>query len=176
MNIITIFNLDQLNLIFDDVLCLSGEQSEEIYHNMWCISLKNDLVESIVLSQLEHFVDKLILHKEQQLNNINFHKNVVFYMWFDQQALQLRFNIITGDTKSLPFKCKLCLHSEAKYILNNFVTTVKNIAQHGDQVTFFDEKDWKNENKNEKEFVLDVFIKILKYKKINTNKKREKLS
>ena len=58
MNIVEISNFDQLSLILNDVLCLSGKQSEEIRHNMWCISLKDDLIESITLEQLTCFVDK----------------------------------------------------------------------------------------------------------------------
>jgi hypothetical protein len=45
-------------------------------------------------------------------------------MWFDQQALQLRFNVISGDVKSLPFACKVRLRNTPESILNNFINTV----------------------------------------------------
>src|SRR5687768_17499019 len=118
MNIITISDLDQLNLITNDLLCLSGKQTEETYHNMWCISLESNLVENVTLEQLKDFVDTLIKKKEPQLKKINFSKNAVFYMWFDQQALQLRFNIITGDVQSLPFGCKIKLYAIPEPILS----------------------------------------------------------
>ncbi len=162
MNSITISRFDQLNPIFNDLLCLSGEQSEEIYHNMWCISLEGNLIESITLEQLKHFIDKLIENREQQLKNINFYRNVVFYMWFDQQALQLRFNIITGDVKSLPFVCKVQLHTTPESILNNFINIVRDVAHFGDQIEFFNSEDGPDEDENEEEYILDVFVKKLR--------------
>ena len=58
-------------------------------------------------------------------------------MWLDQQALQLRFNIITGDIKSLSFSCKVSLINSYEPILNNFINTIREIAQCGEQVEFF---------------------------------------
>jgi hypothetical protein len=158
MNVTTISNLGQLNVIFNDVLCLSGKQSEEIYHNMWCISLEDNLLESITLEQLKSFVDKLIGNRELQLKDSNCSRGVVFYMWFDQQALQLRFNIITGDVNLLPFGCKIQLHTTCESILSNFLNTVKDFSQHGDQIEFFSCED----EEDEKEYVLDVFVKSLR--------------
>lgn len=118
MNIITISDLDQFNSVTNDLLCLSGKQAEETYHNMWCISLERNFAESVTLEQLKDFVDTLIQKREQQLQKINFFKNAVFYMWFDQQALQLRFNIITGDVQTCPFGCKVQLYTIAEPILS----------------------------------------------------------
>jgi hypothetical protein len=160
MNIITISNFDQFSLIINDSLCLSGDQSEEIYHNMWCITLEDNFIKSIKIQQLEHFISNLIENRKQQLKHINYKKNVVFYMWFDQQALQLRFNIITGDAKSLPFGCTVRLNNTFESILNNFITTVKDVSQHGDQIEFFNNQD--EDDEDEEEYVLDVFVKKLK--------------
>lgn len=162
MNTIAISHFDQLSLIFNDLLCLSGEQSEEVYHNMWCISLEGGLIESIELEQLKYFIDKLIENREQQLKNINFYESVIFYMWFDQQALQLRFNIITGDVKSLPFECKVRLDDTSEFILNNFINTVRDVVQCGDYIEFFNGEDWEDEDENEEEYILDVFVKKLR--------------
>jgi len=164
MNIITISNLDQFDSIFNDLLCLSGKQSEEIYHNMWCISLEGDLIENIKLEQLKYFVDKLIENREQQLKDISLRKSVVFYVWFDQQALQLRFNVITGDVNSLPFGCKVHLDDTSESILNNFINTARDVAKSGDQIQFFNSEDWEDEDEeeDEEEYILDVFVKKLR--------------
>ena len=37
MNSIKIFQLDQCEIIINDLVYLSGKQSEEIYHNRWGI-------------------------------------------------------------------------------------------------------------------------------------------
>jgi hypothetical protein len=159
MNVITISNFDQFSLIFDGLLCLSGEQSEEICQNMWCISLGEKFIENITLEKLENFIDQLIENRVQQLKSINFFEHAVFYMWFDQQALQLRFNIITGDGASLPFGCKLKLHSTSKFILTNLIVAVKRSACFGDDVEFLDSED--DEDEDEEEYILDVFVKKL---------------
>lgn len=162
MSILTIFKLDQLGSVVNDLLCLSGEQSEEIYHNMWCISLGGHLIETITFDQLKYFIDKLIENRQQQFKNINVHKGAVFYMWFDQQALQLRFNIITGDVQSLPFGCKIRLNNEFEAIVNNFINTAKDVALGGDDIEFFNSEDWNDEDEDEGEYILDVFVKNLR--------------
>ena len=162
MNVIKISELNQLDPIVSDQLCLSGVQSEEIYHNMWCIVLESDLIKQVKIEQLKDFVDRLVENREQQVRRIDIHKNVVLYMWFDQQALQLRFNIITGDEKTLPFGCKVQLVNVVDPILNNFVNIVREVAQHGDQVQFFDKNGVDNwDEDDEEEYVLDVFVKKL---------------
>lgn len=160
MNVITISNLDQLNVILNDLLCLSGKPSEEIDHNMWCISLEGNLIESITLKQLKGFVDKLLENRKLQLKDNNLSQGAIFYMWFDQQTQQLRFNVITNNAK-LPFECEVQLYATPEFILNNFINTVRDISQHGDRIEFFDGNDWLDEDQNEKEYVLDVFSKIL---------------
>jgi len=163
MNIIKIFEIDQFQSIINDLLCLSGVQSEEIYHNMWCIALGDDLIKNIKVEQLKYFVDRLIENREQQLKHINFHKNVVFYMWFDQQVLQLRFNVITGNVESLPFGCKLRLVNTVEPILSDFINTLKDIIRYGDMVQFFDKNqvDDFDDDENEEEYILDIFVRQL---------------
>ena len=155
--------LDQCELIINDTLHLSGIPSEEIYHNMWCIGLEDDLIKSITCKELKHVVNRLIENRQQQLKHINFHKNVVFYMWFDQQALQLRFNIISGDETKLPFGCKVQLVNDFESILNNFMNEARDVIEYGGDIQFFDKKDgdhW-DEDENEEEYVLNVFAEKL---------------
>ncbi len=160
MNIIGISHLDQLDFIFNDQLYLSGKQEEEIYHNMWCISLERNIIESITLEQLKFFVDKLIKNREQQLKGIYSSKNAIFYIWFDKQALQLRFNIITEIT-FLPFGCKLQLLTAPDSILTSFISTIRDIANYGDLIQFNDEQDVPDEDENKEQYVLNVFAKKL---------------
>lgn len=163
MNIIKISALDELNLIINNRLCISGIQSEEIDQNMWCVELENDFISSITVEQLKDFLDSLIEKKGQQLNCVGIKKNIIFYMWFDQQALQLRFNVITGNVKSLPFTPKVQLFNFPDFILNDFIDTVKNVSRFGGEVEFFDSNDengW-DEDESKDEYVLNVFVKEL---------------
>jgi hypothetical protein len=161
MNSIKISALGQFDPIVADSLCLSGEEAEGMCHNMWCITLEGDLIDNITLEQLKHFVDRLIENREQQVKNINLYKNVLFYMWFDQQALQLRFNVITGDVNSLPFACKVRLYNAPVPILNNFINTVKEVIRCSDRIEFFNDEDCEDDE-NVEEYILDVFVKKLR--------------
>jgi hypothetical protein len=165
MNSIEICKLEQFMRIIDDLLYLSGKQSEEIYNNMWCITLEGDLVESINLEQLESFINRLIENRKQQLKYIDFQKDAVFYMWFDQQALQLRFNILTGNEKKLPFGCRIQLINSYDSILNNFIRSTKNVAQYAEEIQFFDkdDTDW-DDDEIEEDYQLEVFVKNLNEK------------
>jgi hypothetical protein len=78
MKIMRVSDVDQFNLIFDDLLCFSGMPSEEIYYNMWCVSLEGNLIQSITLEQLKTFLDRLIQNREQQLKCINLSKKSCF--------------------------------------------------------------------------------------------------
>lgn len=165
MNSIKILQLDQCEIIIKDLLHLSGNQSEEIYHNMWCITLEGSLIKNIKIEELKSFVEKLIKNREQQADSINCSKNILFYMWFDQQALQLRFNVLIGDETRLPFTCKLNLLNTYESILKSFVDTAQEVDQFGDDIQFLDRKDsnW-DEDENEEEYILDVFVKKLNTK------------
>jgi hypothetical protein len=74
----------------------------------------------------------------------------------------LRLNIITGDVLSLPFRYKVRLNNKSEYILNKFITTIKSILQHGDDIEFFNKQDWNEyEDAIEEEYILDLFVKQL---------------
>lgn len=160
MNTIIISHLDQLDFILNQKLYLSGKQEEEIYYNMWCISLEANIIGSITFEQLKIFVDKLVKSREQQLKDTYSSKNAIFYIWFDKQALQLRFNILTEITP-LPFGCKLQLLTAPDSILTSFITTIRNVANYGDLVQFNDEQDEPDEDENNEQYVLNVFAKKL---------------
>ncbi len=163
MNNIKISQLDQCEIIINDLVYLSGKQSEETYHNMWCISLDGDLIKNIKIEPLKCFIDRLIENREQQVQSSSSSGSIIFYMWFDKQTLQLRFNIITGNERTLPFTCKLQLFNTYESILKNFINTVQEVDQFGDDIKFFDKQDI-NWDEDEQEYILDVFVKKLNAK------------
>ncbi|HJZ23974.1 MAG TPA: hypothetical protein VJ201_05945 [Candidatus Babeliales bacterium] len=65
--------------------------------------------------------------------------------------------------KKLPFASKVRLVTSCEPILDNFISVVRDITQHGDEIQFFDKEDssdW-DEDRNEDKYVLDVFVKRL---------------
>jgi len=50
---------------------------------------------------------KVVENRQQQLDQGNSNHGMIFYLWFDEQALQLRFNLISDFHERLPFTCQL---------------------------------------------------------------------
>jgi len=167
MNIVTIHRLDDLQEIVDELPHILNKISEETYHNMWCIRLDHDFICSITLKDLTFFLNRLIQERTRQIDFMNLKNDIIFYMWFDEQTLQLRFNIISGNLSSLPFRCKTRVIDTPKSILSNFINTSKNITLSGDHTEFFDiEDDW-DQDDDEKDYILDVFVRVLNLKTSN---------
>ena len=49
--------------------------------------------------------------------------NLIYYLWFDEQAGQLRFNFINSNHDKLPFGCKLVFVDSEKEIIDDFLNS-----------------------------------------------------
>lgn len=159
-NIVDIKNLEK---IVTSSIFISGDSrflNEEIEHNMWALTFDEFLIQKMQESELEVFISQLLQKKSKQLSNINPNLSAIFYLWFDIQALQLRFNLISKTQSDLPFRCKLNKLTSPKSILQNFLTTALRIAQEGMAIEYFDAKE-DDENDNEEKIILDVYIETL---------------
>ena len=47
--------------------------------------------------------ERIIENRQQQLDQANTDHGMIFYLWFDELALQLRFNLISDAHERLPF-------------------------------------------------------------------------
>jgi len=88
---------------------------------MWCISLCSELAKIITLKNFSSFIERIIANRREQIKAITPATNMLFYIWFDEQASQLRFNIISNDGTGLPFKCKVILIDDYTPILKAFL-------------------------------------------------------
>ena len=83
------------------------------------------------------------------------------YFWFDEMALQLCFNILSGEDRELPFGCKVNFVDSPYPILNLFLKVARNNALHGNYlgITKIIEKDDLDFGKNDDyEIDLDKII------------------
>lgn len=126
------------------------------YHNMWAMGFDNNYIKKIDLGHLEEYISKILENRQKQLQQLNL--PAIFYLWLDEQALQLRFNILTGTDTSLPFGSKIHKLNSVTPILKEFLTTAQIIAKDGDEVEFFTPSELPDDD-DEKEYVLDVYIK-----------------
>lgn len=162
MNYILIKKLSDLLALIDAPLFLLGQKSlidEETYQNMWAISFSDKLIQKLTAEDLATFISQLLEKRTLQVSAMNQMTPVTFYLWFDKQALQLRFNIISGDIVALPFTCKFNLISSFQPILQDVIATGRIVATKGDLIQFIDFDDV--DDASEAEYVLDVYRRVL---------------
>ena len=63
------------------------------------------------------------LWQKQQLQQSDVDINLLYYLWFDEQAGQLRFNFINSNHDKLPFRCKLVFVDSEKEIIDDFLNS-----------------------------------------------------
>ncbi|HRN77976.1 MAG TPA: hypothetical protein PLU71_01950 [Candidatus Dependentiae bacterium] len=153
MNHIIIKQASDLNIILNSPVLITGNhqlRDEETLTNMWGISLDPGAVETVSIQDLQKFVNNLIL----QIKSNNQDKTL--YMWFDEMASQLRFNIISGHVTQLPFGCKIDLVHDSLSILKNFKTSSYHEGIPWSEVTIEE-----NMSDDEDDYRLQVFVAYL---------------
>ena len=164
MNYIHINNITDLSKILEEPIFLTGDRSlikEEISHNMWVLSFSDNLINRLEVQDLEEFLSQLLKKRTVQLMQLYQNQSATFYFWFDKQASQLRFNIISGSNAPLPFGCKLILLDSPESILKDFISTSREYAINGDVIEFFDSSDDLENDNDEPEYVLDVYVRAI---------------
>jgi hypothetical protein len=132
MSVITLRALHDVNPIIHDEPYISGNTAQvhqEIEHNMWCIEVDETLLHSTTIQNLLQFFDNLIDKRSRQIEKNNPSIPATLYMWFDKQALQLRFNILSGIVEHLPFRCTVHKIDSLESIIKDFFDTARHVAQ-----------------------------------------------
>lgn len=93
---------------------------QEIANNTWLISVSNDLGAQLSVKDFIDFFDKVISNRRKQINISN--KGMLFYVWFDWQAAQLRFNLISDYDSKLPFSCEIETIDNLEPIIEEFLS------------------------------------------------------
>lgn len=166
MNVITLHTLHDVNTIIHDEPYISGKAAQvhqEIEHNMWCIEVDESLLPSITIENLLQFFDNLIDKRSKQIEKNNPSFPATLYVWFDKQALQLRFNILSNIVDQLPFRCTVHNIDVLEPIVKDFLDTARHVAQYGDVIEFIDD-DEEEEEDDDTAYILDVFVVVLNNK------------
>ena len=128
-----------LDFIIQDNIFLSGNTKsiqKETYENMWEITFDKQFIAQISIEDLNAFLKKLLQNRSEQMKTRFSHNYATFYFWFDEQALQLRFNILSGKNIKLPFECKLKIEQTVDPIFIHFLSEAQRIAIHGNLQDF----------------------------------------
>ena len=86
------------------------------------LTFEDDLIKKVLITSCQ-FLSQLLRKHQAQLNQIDSHQSATFYLWFDEQALQLRFNLLFGSDLTLPFRSKINVIDSPNPILKDFITT-----------------------------------------------------
>jgi hypothetical protein len=163
-------NWDELQDLLEDPILLSGNTfsvQEEISNNMWAITFDQDFVKTIQVKDLEKFTSQLLSNRSQQINNKFNTIPATFYLWFDEMAFQLRFNILSGKDITLPFGCKLNILNSPAPIFQKFLDEAQAEIHPLDFQNFtflnpgdpgFEEDD---DADNTPDWILDVYVTTL---------------
>ncbi|BAH44687.1 conserved hypothetical protein [Brevibacillus brevis NBRC 100599] len=116
--------LIELEDIVYDSLFIGGHKDDlnkEISANRWSISLSMQLASQFTVFDFMNFFRKVIENRQQQILKSNSDHGMLLYVWFDWQASQLRFNLISQIHERLPFSGKIEILDELEPIINEFI-------------------------------------------------------
>jgi hypothetical protein len=88
----------KITLIDRDILT-----QKEIYQNFHGFDCSEIFIKDLTLNYLQTFVKKLVENRKQQVTALHHEPGAVFYLWYDEQTLQIRFNVLSGKNRPLPF-------------------------------------------------------------------------
>lgn len=145
----------------------TDEVIEEIYHNCWAIGAPSTIIKQIKASDLLAFIQNVKDNHQIKLNNSLLDINLIFYMWLDVQAGQLRFNFINSNHNKLPFDCKLKYTDNPEEIVNQFLNYNYHDGIPWDELESIEtpeelEDANKLENEIKADFVLTVYQELIK--------------
>ena len=116
--------LAELEDIIHDTIFIGGDTDDlnhEISSNMRGISMNQAFIDQCSVSELMDFFHRVIGNRKQQILNSKHEHGMLFYVWFDWMALQLRFCLISEFHEKLPFGCEIKILDELEPILHEFI-------------------------------------------------------
>lgn len=83
---------------------------------------------------------------------------MIFYTWFDEQASQLRFSLISDLHEKLPFRSEI-IWTDLPTLINMFLNSKATILF--SEIELYDAKDAPMKQSDEPEFRVNVFKKAI---------------
>lgn len=135
-NTVRIEKITDLYQIFEEPIYLSGKTSQdqfykELYANSWGIIVDDEFAKKIKADEIAEFISDLVKFRSKEISMIKPMPHATLYFWFDQQALQLCFNILSGAKRKLPVDCKINIVDSPYPILKEFIKVAYNNSLYG---------------------------------------------
>ena len=80
---------------------------EEIKNNCWSILMTEEIASECQVVELIEFLRDVKADRREQLKKSEYKVGLIYYLWVDEQAGQLRFNFINSNHDRLPFGARL---------------------------------------------------------------------
>lgn len=114
-----------INSISDSIYITlnTDELNNEIENNHFYINANSEIVSKIKIEDYINFINNLISKYQHKLLQSKIEVDLIFYMWFDSMAGQLRFNLINSNHKELPFSCKFLNTNNPDEVLSQFLNS-----------------------------------------------------
>ena len=139
--------------------------NEECKHNCIWVSISFDIAKQTTTTDFISFMNRVKANRKQQIQQSSVDINLIYYIWFDDQAGQLRFNFINSNHDKLPFRCKLIFVDSEKEIIDDFLNSNYLEGIPWNELKVIDKVDWENiaaeEEENLKTFTLKVYRQMI---------------
>jgi len=146
-------------------LFLTDETSKvenETYENMLSFTICKKYLAKLKVTDFISFLSRIKENRKSQLNVSKTISNLIYYIWHDEMAGQLRVNFINSNHSELPFGADLEFTSNEVDIIDEFLNS-----------EYLDEISWdklsddtgdpeNNESTERSNFKLKVYIEIIR--------------
>ncbi len=93
----------------------------EIRDNCCHIGITEEVIPYVQPETLITFLDIVKKSRKKALQHSGLDIDLIYYIWHDQQAGQLRFNFINSNHLHLPFGAEVILADDEKAIVENYL-------------------------------------------------------
>ncbi len=170
----SIQKLSDFDFILDDEIMLFGNihsVDEEIYHNMWIIDIEQKFGKNFMLKDLTKIIENLLQNRSEQIQKKYPGIKATFYLWYDPQSVQLKFNILSGQEIQLPFGCKINVFNNFLPILKTFLDDIHSDSHPLDWKNFTilnpGDPGWDDDDDETSNWIQDVYVTTLPCAKMN---------
>lgn len=94
---------------------------EETTNNTWSISISKELATEILVEDFIDFFQRVMSNRREQIRSSNNRDGMLFYIWFDWQSAQIKFNLLSDYDTALPFGCEIEITNKLEPIIVEFL-------------------------------------------------------
>jgi len=99
----------------------TSQVQNEIYENMLSFTVSKEQHANLTVAIFINFLSRIKKNRKSQLNVSKTNSDLIYYIWYDELAGQLRINFINANHSKLPFEAKLEFTSNQVEIINEFL-------------------------------------------------------